>query len=168
MCDPCNDVNLKEIIEKHTAGLEIDEARGVRSAIEDSANKLKIAGEIDFNGGQPGFTSIAQSVFPVTFFIVRSTYSRADKNEKDLTNKNNMIIGHNYGNVTQGDLRGASLMPIANPINIHNTEQNTKDKKKVSWLMQFWHLISENKLISGILIALVLAAIAYFFGIRLK
>ena len=69
----------------------------------------------------------------------------------------NYIGGDNHGN--QSSNNSITNNSIANPNN---------DQKANSIMLKFWKLISENKLISSLLLVLILWAIKEIFGINLK
>lgn len=73
----------------------------------------------------------------------------------------NYIDGNNYGNQSSNNF---SNIPKTN-----NTTANTNnDLKANSIILKFWKLISENKLISSLLVVIILWAIKEIFGINLK
>ena len=83
-----------------------------------------------------------------------------------LKNNVNKKITNNFNNNTIGQLiqdSNFSNNPITN-----NTIQNPKSELKTnSPILKFWKLISENKLISSFILALVLFAIKKIFHIEL-
>lgn len=67
---------------------------------------------------------------------------------------NNIInADNNSGSILQSSFLSGNFNP---PIDTSPTEAKTNDNKKLKWLKQIWELISNNKLISGIILAIVL------------
>lgn len=86
--------------------------------------------------------------------------------EKEIPPTQHIQIG---GDVTNSNLSQLSDLRDANPV-LYPNQNMSKDDKKTNQtpgsLMKFWTLISDNKLISTILAALILAAIYYLFKIK--
>jgi hypothetical protein len=74
------------------------------------------------------------------------------------------IAGDNYENISSQNLNINSNNPITN----NTTSNPNNDLKANSIMLKFWKLISENKLISGLLLVIILWAIKEIFGINLK
>lgn len=74
---------------------------------------------------------------------------------------NNDFINSNIGQVNHSSESSNNSQTI----NISNKEN---PKKKNNIIIKFWKLISENKLISGLLIIVILYIIKIVFGIELK
>ncbi len=89
------------------------------------------------------------------------------KRQKELENKKpnviaeNYIGGDNYGNQSSNSFSNnpSTINTIANPSN---------ELKTNSVMLKFWKLTSENKLISGLLLVIILWAIKKYFNIDLK
>ncbi|MCC9061436.1 YjcQ family protein [Flavobacterium piscisymbiosum] len=69
----------------------------------------------------------------------------------------NYIAGNNYGNQSSN-----------NSITSNTTINPKTEVKASSLILNIWKLISENKLISGLLVVVILWAIKEIFGIDLK
>lgn len=85
---------------------------------------------------------------------------------KNLDKKTESNITNNFNGSTIGQLNQESNFsnsPITN-----NTTQNPKSELKInSPILKFWKLISENKLISSLILALILFVIKKSFNIEL-
>ena len=79
--------------------------------------------------------------------------------ERLLINNGNIIQGNNYGNQSSN---------FSNNPQTHNIIANNKPTKKKNLIIKFWELISENKLISGILLFVILYVLKVYFNIDLK
>ena len=73
----------------------------------------------------------------------------------------NYIGGNNHGTQSSNNFSNSPITnnTIANPNN---------DRKANSIMLKFWKLISENKLISSLLLVIILWAIKEIFDINLK
>jgi hypothetical protein len=79
-----------------------------------------------------------------------------EKKEKTIVNIESFIGGDNYGNQSSN---------FSNSPQTININANIKPTEKNSLITKFWKLISESKLISGILTVIILYLIAVIFGI---
>lgn len=90
-----------------------------------------------------------------------------EREEKSKANTTHVSVG---GDMIQSPILQDSFLDT-NPTLYPNQNISTdapKTNQTDGSLMKFWKLISDNKLISTILAALILAAIYYFFGIKTK
>lgn len=89
--------------------------------------------------------------------------------DKSSETKETKVLTNNFnGNIvyTEGNLSG-NVSQSSN--NLYNTATNPKTELKAdSVIMKFWKLISENKLISSLLVIIILWIIKEMFGINLK
>lgn len=89
-----------------------------------------------------------------------------EKNEpKALTNNFNGNIVYTEGNLS-GTINQSSNNFSNNPTIISTTANPKSESKTNSPILKFWKLISENKLVSGLLLAIILWAINEIFGIN--
>ena len=86
---------------------------------------------------------------------------------KSLTNNFNGNIVYAEGNLS-GNVNQSSNNFSNNPLTNNTTTNPTNDLKTNSIMFKFWKLISENKLISSLLLAIILWAIKEIFGINFK
>lgn len=73
----------------------------------------------------------------------------------------NYIAGDNYGNQSSNSFSN-------NPTTINTIANPSNELKKNSVILKFWKLTSENKLISGLLLVIILWVIKKYFNIDLK
>jgi len=86
---------------------------------------------------------------------------------KDLDNdKFNLNINNDFRDSTIGQVNQSSNFSNS-PQTINTTAKSIKDHKK-GFIIRFWKLISENKLVSGILLIVIVYLIKVIFGIDLK
>jgi hypothetical protein len=86
---------------------------------------------------------------------------------KALTNNFNGNIVYTEGNLS-GNVNQSSNNFSNNPITNNTTANPNNDLKANSIILKFWKLISENKLISSLLVVVILWIIKEIFGINLK
>lgn len=89
------------------------------------------------------------------------------KQPKVLTNNFNGNVVYTQGNLS-GNVNQSSNNFSNNSITNNTTANPTNESKTNSIILKFWKLISENKLISSLLLALILWAIKEIFGINFK
>jgi hypothetical protein len=82
------------------------------------------------------------------------------ESERLLVNNGNIIQGDNYGNQSSSN--------FSNNPQTNNIIANKKPTEKKNLIIKFWKLISENKLIAGILILVILYILKVKFGIDLR
>tara|TARA_B110000259_G_C13859368_1_gene340192 strand:+ start:77 stop:607 length:531 start_codon:yes stop_codon:yes gene_type:complete len=86
--------------------------------------------------------------------------------EKELKNSG---LNINVSNLIQGDNYGTqSSSNFSNNPHTNNINANIKPTEKKNLIRRFWKLISENKLISSVVIIIILYVVKVVFGIDLK
>ena len=98
---------------------------------------------------------------------------RLTKNGWDFSSFSNLkqekkseFINNDFRDSTIGQVNQSSNFSN-NPQTIKITAKSNKEQKK-GFIIRFWKLISENKLISGILLIVIVYLIKVIFGIDLK
>ena len=142
--------------------------------IQDSLRFAKILekkGLIDLEPNQKYRCELTE--FGNKIFINGGWIKHLEMEKENLSNekiKNSTIIaekyisGDNYENISSQNLNINSNNPITN-----NTIANPSNELKANSIMlKFWKLISENKLISSLLVVIILWVIKEIFGITLK
>ncbi|MFN8306142.1 MAG: hypothetical protein U0T79_05175 [Ferruginibacter sp.] len=125
--NPLNNVDIRPVIEKHTAGMEIERQAAVRVAITGILREMKEDGDIVFAENGMGITSRQGGVFYSSSVLVRST----NKYEKAKTSNSHSIYvgGDVTGNINTGKV-GGNLQQI----NIVNSVISEKDEEELrSW-----------------------------------
>ena len=79
--------------------------------------------------------------------------------EYEKGNVTNIIQGNNYGNQSSS---------FSNSPQTTNINANNKPTEKKNLIIRFWKLISENKLVAGILILVILYILKLKFGIDFR
>ena len=82
-------------------------------------------------------------------------------NKRSISTQPISITANNIGQINNNSVIKESV------INAGDQNSNEKDKK-ISILSKVWKIISENKLISGILLLIICYLIKEYFGINLK
>lgn len=130
--NPCNEVDLKEIIEKYTAGLDI-EAQGVaRCTIENIVTELKESEDIKPIHASHITTRLAGQ-YPANSWKIRSTHKREEKLESSKKQKESSV--HIEGDVI-GSMVGSQSLDnalISPATQIQNNISDINPKKR-SWL----------------------------------
>lgn len=93
------------------------------------------------------------------------------KNKRKGINENHTVVnvgkivgGDNYENISAKNLNINSKNPTTN----NATENTTPKSQKNSIMLMFWKLISQNQLVSSVILAILLWAIKVIFDIDLK
>lgn len=96
---------------------------------------------------------------------LRNTEDKMElENKKPNVIAENYIGGDNYENISAKNLNINSNNPTTN----NEIPNKNPDATKNSINVQFWKLISENKLISSILVVVIFCIINKVFGINFK
>lgn len=151
-------IDLKKIIEK----FNLD--KNSNSIIYNSANRAERKGLIEFR--KNSVNSIKLTPFGEVVLENGGWLKYLEHMENKELENNTKNVSYNITESIIGQLNHESNFsnsPITN-----NTTQNPKSELKInSPILKFWKLISENKLISSFILALILFAIKKRFNIEL-
>jgi len=134
---PCNDVDLKEIIEKHVSGLDIEGEREVRCCIENVVTELTKSEDV-ISVSSHHITTRLAGKFPDSSWVIRSTHKRDEKLEaKKQSEKPHIHIeGDAIGSMLGNQSFDKALISPATQI--HNNINDNNPKKRSVWEVAAW------------------------------
>jgi hypothetical protein len=113
--NPLNNVDITLLIEKYTAGKEIDEQAQARVTILNVLREMREDGDISFADQQVSITIRSAGVFTSNSGIIRSTNKYEKEKEREKQAQSLYIGGNVTGNINTGKVGGS----------LHQTSTNT-------------------------------------------
>lgn len=140
---PYDNVDIAPIIEKYTAGKDIDGQDKARSDIRSVLTEMKAEGDIQFPDNFASISARTGGVYWSSSGLIRST-SKYEKQKSERVGHRIHIGGNFQGNFNAGDVRGS-----LNQENTFSTAINDEDKKLLLSLGVLEGEINELKTIAS-------------------